>query len=112
MVQPGDACSALSRLIRRPHRAGFLAVICVLAMAMPAWSPAWSEEERPRSPLPQVAAAAPAAPDVVVAAPAVVTIVKPPDARAEQSSDQQRRVLMLLLMNSAGPVRPFGNLGR
>jgi hypothetical protein len=38
--------------------------------------------------------------------------VKEPGAATAHTSDQQRRLLMLLLMNSAGPVRPFGNLGR
>jgi hypothetical protein len=33
-------------------------------------------------------------------------------APAPKPDDRQRRVLMLLLMNSAGPVRPYGNLGR
>src|SRR5260221_11028561 len=47
------------------------------------------------------------APDTTQAA----AIVTPAETRPE-SGDQQRRVLMLLLMNSAGPVRPYGNLGR
>lgn len=33
-------------------------------------------------------------------------------ARADNLNDRQRRLLMLLLMNSAGPMRPYGNLGR
>jgi hypothetical protein len=33
-------------------------------------------------------------------------------ARADDLNDRQRRLLMLLLMNSAGPMRPYGNLGR
>lgn len=51
------------------------------------------------------ASVAPADPAVTPAA-AIVTPAKP------ESDDRQRRVLMLLLMNSAGPVRPYGNLGR
>jgi hypothetical protein len=51
-------------------------------------------------------AGAPADPAVQPAAAIVTPAVKP------DSGDQQRRVLMLLLMNSAGPVRPYGNLGR
>ena len=33
-------------------------------------------------------------------------------ARTDNLNDRQRRLLMLLLMNSAGPMRPYGNLGR
>jgi hypothetical protein len=48
--------------------------------------------------------------DVAAAVVPAAAIVAPAAGKPE-SGDQQRRVLMLLLMNSAGPVRPYGNLG-
>jgi hypothetical protein len=36
----------------------------------------------------------------------------PKPAPSVPSREQQRRVLMLLLMNSAGPLGPYGGLGR
>ena len=42
----------------------------------------------------------------------VATVRRPVEAKPQPDADEQRRVLMLLLMNSAGPVRPFGGIGR
>lgn len=111
MLRESGTCSGLLGSARCPCRAGVLAgMICVLAAAA---SPARSEEGTPAGTQPQIAAVAPAPePAAAVVDPAVVETVKRPDARSDPSSDQQRRMLMLLLMNSAGPVRPFGNLGR
>lgn len=95
------------------HRLAWLVVAPLLILTLPARSGA-SPDEAPSS---VVAPAVPAVAAPVagaVANPAVTqaaAIVTPAEAKPE-SGDQQRRVLMLLLMNSAGPVRPYGNLGR
>lgn len=110
MLRESGICSGLLGSARCPCRAGVLAgMICVLAAAA---SPVRSEEGTPAGTQPQVAAVTPAAPEPAAVVDPAVETVKRPDARSDPSGDQQRRMLMLLLMNSAGPVRPFGNLGR
>jgi hypothetical protein len=112
MVRPGDTCSSVTRLIRRYRRvalAGGLA--CGVAFAA---TPLVAEEPSTDAVPQQMVTAAPETPEMsgASATPTAMTVTKPVDAPTEKSSEQQRRVLMLLLMNSAGPVRPFGNLGR
>jgi hypothetical protein len=117
MIRPGDTCSSISRLIRQYRRAAFISgLACGLVFAM---TPLAAQEPEASavpdaSAAPEVATAAAGAPETsgASAAPATLTLAKPADAGAEKSTEQQRRVLMLLLMNSVGPVRPFGNLGR
>ncbi|HKW54702.1 MAG TPA: hypothetical protein VJO12_13495 [Stellaceae bacterium] len=93
------------------HRLAWLVALPLLIFTLPARSGA-SLDEAPAGTVAQpVAVTAPVAgvpvdPAVTPAAAIVTPAAKP------ESGDQQRRVLMLLLMNSAGPVRPYGNLGR
>ena len=100
------------RLPRIPgHRLAWLVALPLLIVTLPARSGASPDQALDGAPIAAAAivaptAGAPADPAVTPAA-AIVT----PAARPEPD-DRQRRVLMLLLMNSAGPVRPYGNLGR
>lgn len=93
------------------YRLAWLIALPLLILAMPARSGA-SLDEAPISTAVEPAAVAaplagaPATPAVTPAAAIVTPAPKP------ESGDQERRVLMLLLMNSGGPVRPYGNLGR
>jgi hypothetical protein len=112
MLHPVDIRPCLPRSIRRPPLPMLPAALLSLLAA--AATPAWSADEPAQSPMPQVAVAAPAEPepaDATTGEPAVA-VVKPPEPATGWDSEQQRRMLMLLIMNSAGPVRPFGNLGR
>ena len=93
------------------HRLAWLVALPLLILTLPARSGASLDEAPADTATPAAAIAtpitgAPADPAVVPAAAIVTPAAKP------ESGDQQRRVLMLLLMNSAGPVRPYGNLGR
>lgn len=94
------------------HRLAWLVALPLLILTLPTQSGASLDQAPDGTPTPVAAIAAPPAagapadPAVTPAA-AVVT----PTARPEPD-DRQRRVLMLLLMNSAGPVRPYGNIGR
>ena len=110
MVRPGESCySCVRRSIPRRRRAALIGGLTgALAFAA---MPSWAGEEPGAAAVPQIAVATPAEPEGSTTPPEV-TVVKEPEAGAERTSDQQRRVLMLLIMNSAGPVRPFGNLGR
>jgi hypothetical protein len=109
MVRLGEGCSWFRRSILGRRRATLLAgLAAVLAVAT---TPGWSGEEELPAAVPQVAVVTPAETEGN-AAPASITVGKEPEAGADRTSDRQRRVLMLLIMNSAGPVRPFGNLGR
>jgi len=85
----------------------WLAAAPLLILTLPAAGE--GADEAQSAPMGELHAAAvvPVTGEVVTQAAAIVT---PGEARPE-SGDQQRRVLMLLLMNSAGPVRPYGNLG-
>jgi hypothetical protein len=110
MVHPGECCSC----VRRPIPWWCVALMigfagAIGAAAMP--SSAAEEESLPAA-ASQIAVETPEPGGSTV--PAAVTVVKDPEAgaEAEHKSDERRRVFMLLLMNSAGPVRPFGNLGR
>jgi len=110
MAQLRDTSFGLPRI--PGHRLAWLVALPLLILALPARSGA-SLDEAPAGTATPVAATiatpiagAPADPAVVPAAAMVTPAAKP------ESGDQQRRVLMLLLMNSAGPVRPYGNLGR
>jgi hypothetical protein len=111
MVRPGEICSGISRIRRywRAALAGGLA--CGVALAA---VPLAAEEPSTGAAPQQMVTAAPVSPAMsgASATPTAMTMTKPADAPTEKSSEQQRRVFMLLLMNSAGPVRPFGNLGR
>ena len=109
MARHGDICSCVPQWILLRHRGALLgALVCALALGA---MPSSAVEESSGTTAPQVAVATPAETEGS-SVPAAVTAVKEPGAAAARTSDQQRRVLMLLLMNSAGPVRPFGNLGR
>lgn len=105
MAQLRDVSSGLPRF--PGARMAWLAAAPLLILTLPA-----SGEGADEAQTVTVEQAAPTA--VVPISGAAVTqaaaIVTPAEARPE-SDDQQRRVLMLLLMNSAGPVRPYGNLG-
>ena len=46
------------------------------------------------------------------AIPAVAIGTRPAEAAPRTPEEQQRRLLMLLLMNSAGPLKTYGTLGR
>jgi hypothetical protein len=109
MVRPGENYSRVRRSIARRRRAALLYGLtgALVFAAMPSWA----GEEPAAAAVPQVAVATTAEPEGSTTPPDV-TVVKEPEPGAERTSDQQRRVLMLLIMNSAGPVRPFGNLGR
>lgn len=100
-------------LVRAPkHWLTWLFVAPLLILTLSARSDP-STDEMPNGPTPQPAAALAAPPSVPPADPAVTqaaAIVTPP--AKPDSDDRQRRMLMLLLMNSAGPIRPYGNLGR
>jgi hypothetical protein len=112
MVRPGDTCSYFPRLIRRCRRAPLVGgFACALVFAA---IPTMAAEDATASASPDIAVATPepSATSGASATPAAATAVRPDETAGAKSSDQQRRVLMLLLMNSAGPVRPFGNLGR
>jgi hypothetical protein len=93
------------------HRLAWLIALPLLILTMPARSGA-SLDEAPTGTAAEPAAVmaplagAPTNPAVTPAAAIVTPAAKP------ESGDQERRVLMLLLINSAGPVRPYGNLGR
>jgi hypothetical protein len=93
------------------HRLAWLVALPLLILTLPARSGASLDEAPAGTATPAAAIAVPIAgtpadPAVTPAAAVITPVAKP------QSDDQQRRVLMLLLMNSAGPVRPYGNLGR
>jgi hypothetical protein len=109
MAHLRDISFGLRRLTGR-RLAGLIA-LPLLIVTLPANSGATIDQVPDGTPTTVAATAAPAvnpaAGPVVTPAAAIVT----PTARPE-SDDRQRRVLMLLLMNSAGPVRPYGNLGR
>jgi hypothetical protein len=108
MAHLRDTSSGLARVPK--HWLAWLFVAPLLIVTLPARSGASLDEvesgatAQPASAVTAPASVAPADPAVTPAA-AIVTPAKPP------SDDRQRRVLMLLLMNSAGPVRPYGNLG-
>jgi hypothetical protein len=109
MVRPGERCSCVRRSIPRRRRAALLGGLTgALAFAA---MPSSAGDEPAAADVPQVAVVTQAEPEGSAAPPAVA-VVKEPEPGAERTSDQRRRVLMLLIMNSAGPVRPFGNLGR
>ncbi|HWG80810.1 MAG TPA: hypothetical protein VN681_13595 [Stellaceae bacterium] len=93
------------------HRLAWLAALPLLILTLPAQSDANLDRATNGTSTPAAAVVAPNAggPAGPAATPAS-TIVAP--AARPDSDDRQRRVLMLLLMNSAGPVRPYGNLGR
>ena len=115
MVQPHDASATLPRPSIYRERAwlfaGAVFAVCAL-VAIPAKSGVTSDSV-PEGTLPQVAALPPGAVDVAPAPGATdVALIKRVDAKPQPSSEQQRQLMMLLLMNSAGPVRPFGGLGR
>lgn len=93
------------------HRVAWLVALPLLILTLPAQSDANLDRATDGTSTPAAAvvaptAGAPAGPAVTPAATVVAPAARP------DSDDQQRRVLMLLLMNSAGPVRPYGNLGR
>ena len=93
------------------HRLAWLIALPLLILFLPAQSGAGLDEAPGGTATSAAAIVTPsagtAAEPTVTPAAAIVTPAAKPD-----SGDQQRRVLMLLLMNSAGPVRPYGNLGR
>ena len=99
--------------LRRPlgRRLAWLIALPLLILTLPANSGATIDQVPDGTPTTVAATSAPAvgaaAEPAVTPAAAIVTPAARPD-----SDDRQRRVLMLLLMNSAGPVRPYGNLGR
>ena len=96
------------------HRLAWLVAAPLLILTIPARSGV-SLDEAPSEAVAQSAPVIGAPVSGAVAVPAVTqaaVIVTPVEAKPLQSDDQQRRVLMLLLMNSAGPVRPYGNIGR
>jgi hypothetical protein len=93
------------------HRLASLLALPLLILALSAQSGANLDRAPDSTAAPTAAivaptAGAPAEPAVTPAAAIVAPAARP------QADDRQRRVLMLLLMNSAGPVRPYGNLGR
>jgi hypothetical protein len=92
------------------HRLAWLVAAPLLLLTLPARSGASPDETPSAAMAPAVApiSGAIAVPVVTDAA----AIVSPAEAKSPRSDDRQRRVLMLLLMNSAGPVRPYGDLGR
>ena len=109
MAQLRDTSFGLPRI--PGHRLAWLVALPLLILTLPARSGVSLDEVPVGTATPAAAiatpiAGAPADPAVVPAAAIVTPVAKP------ESGDQQRRVLMLLLMNSAGPVRPYGNLGR
>lgn len=116
MVQPHDASGTLPRWSTYCERgwlfAGAVFAICAV-ITIPARSGVTSESV-PESAVPQVAVVPPGAATVAATPPGAtdVALVKPADAKPQPSSEQQRQLMLLLLMNSAGPVRPFGGLGR
>ena len=94
------------------HRLAWLVALPLLILTLSAQSGGSLDQAPAETATPAAANAAPstgapADPAAVMPAAAIVT----PAAKPE-TDDRQRRVLMLLLMNSAGPVRPYGNLGR
>lgn len=98
------------------HRLAWLVAVPLLVLTLPARSGDSLDQSPDGAPIPATAIVAPTAgaPAAgVPAAPAVTptAAIVTPEASPEPD-DRQRRVLMLLLMNSAGPVRPYGNLGR
>jgi len=97
--------SSLPRFFNSPL--AWLVVAPLLIVTLPARSGAEAPGSVPAQAIPATAPIADVAAAVTPAAAAIVA----PAARKPESGDQQRRVLMLLLMNSAGPVRPYGNLG-
>ena len=108
MALPSDACSTLRRSIRRAQLGVVLATLaCALAGTA---GPAWSEEDAAKSPPRTSGAPATRTPDSAAAD--TVMVVSQPAPAPDGRHDEQRRALILLLMNSAGPVRPFGNLAR
>lgn len=109
MVEFGGVPLGLSPLPayrRRGARFAGIFVAMALGLSMPVWLGTTIEQGLGDGVSSHVTAAAP------IATEADPVAIKSADAKPRQSSEQQRRVLMLLLMNSAGPVRPFGNLGR
>jgi hypothetical protein len=107
-----DALFGLSRFPK--YRLAWLVAAPLLILTLPARSGVSPDEEATNAVVVEAAPAIAAPISGVVAAPVVTqaaVVVTPAEAKLPQSDDQQRRVLMLLLMNSAGPVRPYGNLG-
>lgn len=115
MVQPHDASAALPILSRYRQR-GWLSAMAVVTISVVTALPAWSGITSDNVPetAPQVAATVPggAQPAPSSGSSTAVAVIKPADAKPQVSSEQQRQFMMILLMNSAGPVRPFGGLGR
>jgi len=96
------------------HRLAWLVAAPLLILTLPARSGA-TLDEAPGDAVAQAAPALTAPISGTAAVPAVTqasAIVTPAEAAPQSDDQQQRRALMLLLMNSAGPVRPYGNLGR
>jgi hypothetical protein len=108
MAHLRDTSFGLPRISR--HRLAWLVALPLLILTLPAQSDANLDQAPDGTATAATAIAAPAtsAPADPAVKPAAATT---PAARPEPD-DRQRRVLMLLLMNSAGPVRPYGNLGR
>ncbi len=121
MVQPRNAFSALLRFGidrgRLPLLAGAALALCLggVAPARAGTPPADPPgAAAPEDAAPEDAAKVPASEGSSLprAATEVAAVRRPVEAKPQPSGDEQRRVLMLLLMNSAGPVRPFGGLGK
>jgi uncharacterized membrane-anchored protein len=119
MVKRGEASmahlrDAVAGLPRFPkYRLAWLVAAPLLILSLPVRSEV-SPNEATSAAVAQAAPATAAPISGAAAVPAVTqaaVVVTPAEAKLPQSDDQQRRVLMLLLMNSAGPVRPYGNLG-
>ncbi len=111
MAHLRDALFGLPRFPK--DRLAWLVAAPLLILTLPAHSGA-TLDEAPSGAIAQAAPAVTAPISGAAADPALTqaaAFVAPAEVRP-QSDDQQRRVLMLLLMNSAGPVRPYGNLGR
>ena len=91
--------------------AGLAVALTLAAGAMPARSDSAHEAPAVEG-AGTTAAVAPVATPAPTGA-AAAMMAKPAEPKpAPTPSEQQRRMLMLLLMNSAGPLRTYGTLGR
>jgi hypothetical protein len=94
------------------RRRGLGLIGSLLALVGPLLVRAWAGGDEAPSDAPlQVQTAAVAPIPAAGGNPPRATVATPQQVEARPGDEQRRRLLMLLLTRSAGPVRPYGNIG-
>jgi hypothetical protein len=96
--------------VRRVRRYGGLGLILAGVVAGGLAIGPWSSERRD-DPTPVVGAGSTREPPRALPA-SPVSAVAPEAPKPSPTDEQRRRLLIVLMMNGAGPLRPYGGLGR